>query len=82
VQYQGKSLETIRIKPGKWSHSARFTELEVCHEWRIKPTEFWNEWSEIDRAYAIAYTQTKSRIQALENQVQEDQLERQKKRKK
>jgi hypothetical protein len=54
--------------------------LEVCHEWRIKPSDFWLDWAEEDQAYAIAYIQAKAKIQAWEQQVHEDEMERQKRK--
>jgi len=47
----------------------------ICAEWKVKPTEFWN-WSEIDKAYTIAYVTANSMIKSWEYQLQEEEAKR------
>lgn len=58
-------------KPGKWTHSKVFEDVEVAHDEGVGISTFWNL-SENDRAYMIARRRAKGTMEAWEMYLQEE----------
>lgn len=61
-------------KPGKWSHSKTYEDVEVAHDEHLAPSVFWAI-EENDRAYMIARKRTHSTMEAWENYLHEKKMD-------
>lgn len=69
-------------KPGHWQHSRLYEDVDVAFEEGSTPTEFWDQWSSRDQAFAVARSRAKGTMRAWEEYLQERELARQRKAKK
>jgi hypothetical protein len=74
--------ELYKRKPGNWTHSRIFEDVDVAFEEGTKPSVFWDTWKEQDQAFAIARSRAKKTMEAWEMYLQDREMARQRRAKK
>lgn len=73
--------EMMKRKPGNWTHSRIFEDVDVAFEEGATPTAFWDEWSERDQAFALARSRAKKTMEAWEMHLQDREAAKQRRKK-
>jgi len=66
-------------KKGKWKHSIKYSEMLAAKEWGLLPSEFYNA-STTDQAKMMATEQANLLIQAFNVKLENDRIEKEKRK--